>query len=166
MTMMKSINTQLYIYIILDIVLFIFSLFKGYTWIANTQIAFLSAFSIVLLSFLSYLKNINKQIKTLGDIVNERDFIDEMDDPYELYEDENDKKDKKSRVKISMKNLSKTKSAAFSLLRLVGYGILIAGFFLLLKMKSFQIVPYLTGISIIPLGGFINIIYQRKFKRN
>jgi len=162
----KSINAQLYIYIILDIVLLIFSIFKGYIWIVNTQIAFLSAFSIVLLSFLSYLKNINKQIKTLGDIVNERDFIDEMDDPYELYENENDKKDKKSRVEISMKNLSKSKSAAFSLFRLIGYVILIAGFFLLLKMKSFQIIPYLVGISIIPLGGFINIVYQRKLNGN
>ena len=164
--MMKSISTQLYIYIILDIIVLVFSFFKSYIWIANTQIAFMSAFSIVLLSFLSYLKNINKQIKTLGDIVDERDFIDEMDDPYELYEDENDKKNKKSKVKISMKNLSKSKSAAFSLFRLIGYIILIAGFFLLVKMKSFQIAPYLVGISIIPLGGFINIIYQRKLNRN
>ena len=164
--MMKSIETQIIIYIALDLFVFIFAIFEGYVWVVNTQIAFLSAFSIVLLSFLSYLKNINKQIKTLGDIVNERDFIDEMDDPYELYENENDKKDKKSKIEISMKNLSKSKSAAFSLFRLIGYVILIAGFFLLLKMKSFQIIPYLAGISIIPLGGFINIVYQRKLNGN
>ena len=165
--MMKSINVQIVIYIVLDIFVLIFSIFKGYMWVVNTQIAFLSAFSIVLLSFLSYVKNINKQIKALGDIVDDRDYIDELDDPYELYED--DKKeanDKKSRVKISMKNLAKSKSAAFSLFRILGYGILIGGFFLLLKMKSFQIVPYLIGISVIPVGGLINIIYQRKLDGN
>ena len=167
MTMMKSINAQIVIYIVLDIFVLIFSIFKGYMWVVNTQIAFLSAFSIILLSFLSYVKNINKQIKALGDIVDDRDYIDELDDPYELYDsDKEDKDGKKSKVKISMKNLAKSKGAAFSLFRILGYIILIGGFFLLLKMESFQIVPYLVGISIIPLGGLINIIYQRKLNRN
>jgi len=168
MTMMKSINTQVMIYIILDLFVLAFSVFKGYTWIVNTQIAFLSAFSIVLLSFLSYVKNINKQIKTVGDIIDDKDFIDELDDPYELYEDDKkeDKDNKKSKVKISMKNLAKSKGAAFSIFRILGYMVLIGGFFLLLKMKSFQILPYIIGISIIPVGGLINIIYQRKLDRD
>ena len=164
--MMKSINTQIVIYIALDLFVIIFTVFKGYTWLINTQIAFLSAFSVVLLSFLSYVKNINKQVKTLGDIIDDKDFIDELDDPYELYDDKKDKDDKKSKVKISMKNLSKSKSAAFSLFRILGYGLLIGGFFLLLKIKSFEIIPYLIGISIIPVGGLINIIYQRKLNTN
>ena len=166
MMMMKSINTQIVIYIALDLFVIIFTVFKGYTWLINTQIAFLSAFSVVLLSFLSYVKNINKQVKTLGDIIDDKDFIDELDDPYELYDDKKDKDDKKSKVKTSMKNLSKSKSAAFSLFRILGYGLLIGGFFLLLKIKSFEIIPYLIGISIIPVGGLINIIYQRKLNTN
>ncbi len=161
MMKMKSINTQLFIYVILDIFVLIFSMFKGYSWIANTQIAFMGAFCVVLLSFLSYIRNINKQIEALGDIIDERDYIDELDDPYELYDTKDSSDEKKNRVKISMKNLSKSKSAAFSLLRVLGYAILIAGFFLLLKMNIFHIVPYLVGISIIPIGGLINIIYQK-----
>lgn len=162
---MKSIRSGIYIYIILDMIVFAISIFLGWKWVVNSQIAFFSAFSIVLLSFLSYLSNINKQIKTLGDIIEEdKDIIDEMDDPYDLY-DKHDKeiKDKKSKVKLSMKNLRKSKSASFSFFRLLGYIILIAGFFLLVKTESFSIIPYIIGISIIPLGGFLNIIYQRKF---
>jgi len=168
MTMMKSINTQVMIYIFLDLFVLVFSIFNGYTWIVNTQIAFLSAFSIILLSFLSYVKNINKHIKTVGDIIDNKDFIDELDDPYELYEDDKkeDKGNKKSKVKISMKNLAKSKGAAFSIFRILGYMVLIGGFFLLLKMKSFQIFPYIVGISIIPAGSLINIIYQRKLHRD
>ncbi len=159
---MKNIKKQLFIYIILDIFIFIFSIFKGYTWILNTQIAFLSSLSIVLLSFLSYVKNVNKQVKLVGDLIDDKDIIDELNDPYELYEDTDTKtKNKAEKIKISMKNLSKSKGAAVSFLRLIGYLILIAGFFLLVKIKLFLAIPYIIGISIIPVGGLINAVYQR-----
>ncbi len=164
---MKDIKTGLYIYIILDVIVFAVSLFFGWKWIVNSQIAFFGAFGIVLLSFLAYLKNINKQIKIIGDIIDDKDIIDEMDDPYELYE-ENDKNtsNKKSKIKISVKNLKKSKSAAFSLSRVIGYALFIGSFLLLVKTDSFLIIPYIIGISIIPLGGLLNIIYQRKFNGN
>ncbi len=162
--MMKNIRKQLFVYIVLDTFIFIFSIFKGYSWVLNTQIAFLSSLSIVLLSFLSYVKNINKQVKLVGDLIDDKDMIDELNDPYELYEDEDvDTKTKKraEKIKISMKNLSKSKGGAVSFLRLIGYLILIAGFFLLVKIKLFLAIPYIIGISIIPVGSLINAIYQR-----
>ncbi len=161
---MKNIRKQLFVYIVLDTFIFIFSIFKGYSWVLNTQIAFLSSLSIVLLSFLSYVKNINKQVKLVGDLIDDKDMIDELNDPYELYEDEDvDTKTKKraEKIKISMKNLSKSKGGAVSFLRLIGYLILIAGFFLLVKIKLFLAIPYIIGISIIPVGSLINAIYQR-----
>lgn len=162
MMMMKNIKKQLFIYIILDIFIFIFSIFKGYVWILNTQIAFLSSLCIILLSFLSYVKNVNKQVKLVGDLIDDRDIIDELNDPYELYEDTNTKAKKRAeKIKISMKNLSKSKGGAVSFLRLIGYLILIAGFFLLVKIKLFLVIPYIIGISIVPVGGLINAIYQR-----
>ncbi len=163
---MKSISYQLYTYILLDIVVLIFSIFKGYTWVANTQIAFLSSIGIILLSYLSYLKNINKQINLLQDVIDDRDFIDELDDPFELYED-NSQENKKNKLKLSVKNLSKSKGAAFGIFRIVGYILLVCGFFLLLKMKSFSVIPYMVGISIVPFGSLINIfIHKRQLNKD
>ncbi len=152
---MMKIKNQIIIYFILDLVLILFSFYKGTLWLLNTQIAFFSALIIILLSFLSYTKNINKQIGLLGDKIDDRDFIDEMDDPYELYET-NENHTKPNKTKISMKNLSKSKGAAFSLFRILGYIILIFGFLVLVKLKSLMAIAYILGISIIPVGTLIS----------
>ncbi len=149
-----KIKDQITIYCILDFMLILFSFYKGALWLLNTQIAFTSALIIILLSFLSYLKNINRQITLLADRIDDRDLIDEMDDPYELY-DENSNKTKPNKVKISIKNLSKSKGAAFSFFRILGYIILIIGFLTLVKLKSLIVVAYISGISIIPVGTLI-----------
>ena len=157
------IKRQLVVYILLDIALLCFSFYKGVYWLINSQIAFLSVMIVVLLSFLSYIKNINRQIELLKDHINDRDYIDEMDDPYELYEDEENSDNKKhSKAKISMKNLSKSKGAAFSIWRIFGYVILIAGFMMLVKLKVFLILPYILGVSIVPLGTILSALYNHR----
>jgi len=160
---MTKIRRELFVYIGLDILLIAFSLYKGMNFLLNSQVAFLSALFVILMSFLSYIKNINKQIELLGDLVDNRDFIDELDDPYELYEEEEGRAKKSSKAKISMKNLSKSKGAAFSIFRIIGYIVLIAGFMMLVKLHMFLILPYILGISIIPAGTIIaGLVYHRQ----
>ncbi|NPA74449.1 MAG: hypothetical protein GXO12_07025 [Epsilonproteobacteria bacterium] len=160
MTMtISNIKKQLLIYISLDILLIAFSLYKGLDFLLNSQVAFLTSLMVTMLSFLSYLKNINKQIGLLSGLIDDRDYIDELDDPYELYSGD-EKKDKISKAKITMKNLSKSKSAAFSVYRIVGYIILIAGFMMLVKFDIFAILPYILGISIVPLGTLLGAIIK------
>ncbi len=160
MMKMMKIRNQIIIYFILDFILILFSMYKGTMWLLNTQIAFASALLIILLSFLSYIKNVNKQVKVLADKIDERDYIDELDDPYELY-DENNTKKKPNKAKISVKNLSKSRGAAFSLYRILGYIVLIIGFLMLVKLKSIVIIAYILGISIIPLGTILSSLTSR-----
>ncbi len=159
---MTKIRRELFVYIGLDILLIVFSLYKGINFLLNSQVAFLSALFVILMSFLSYMKNINKQIKFLGDLVDNRDFIDELDDPYELYEEEEGEKKKSSKAKISMKNLSKSKGAVFSVFRIIGYIALITGFMILVKLHIFLILPYILGISVIPIGTIIAGLNYKK----
>ncbi len=159
---MTKIRRELFVYIGLDILLIVFSLYKGINFLLNSQVAFLSALFVILMSFLSYMKNINKQIKFLGDLVDNRDFIDELDDPYELYEEEEGEKKKSSKAKISMKNLSKSKGAVFSVFRIIGYMALITGFMILVKLHIFLILPYILGISVIPIGTIIAGLNYKK----
>ncbi len=163
--MIENIKKQMTIFVLLDALLLLFSFFKGFYWIVNSQIAFLSTLSIVLLSFLAYVRKINKQIALLNENIDvAKDYIDELEDPYDLYDE--DKKDKKSsKLKMSMKNLSQTAGSALSFLRLLGYIFLIAGFFALIKTKMFLVMPYILGISIVPLGTVLSGIlaaYKRK----
>jgi len=156
--MMTKIRVQLYTYITLDILLMLYSSYKGINFFINSQVAFLSALAIVVLSFVSYLRNINKQISALSEKLDTTgDILDEIDDPYNLYEDdEKDEQKTSQKVKLTMKNLSQSKGAALSLFRILGYALLVAGFFMLVKYKIFSILPYILGISIIPLGTLIS----------
>ncbi len=157
--MIKSIKKQMIIFFILDALLLVFSFFKGFYWIVNSQIAFLSALSIVLLSFLAYVRKIDKQVSLLNESIDvAKDYIDELEDPYDLY-DEDAKDKKKNKLKISMKNLSQTASSALSFLRILGYIFLVAGFFALIKTKMFLVLPYILGISIVPVGTILSGIF-------
>ncbi len=156
--MMKKmkIRKQLYIYIILDWILLCFSFYKGISWIINSQVAFFSSLIVVILSFLSYAKTINKQVNLLKESISDRDMIDEMDDPYELYDDEDKEKIKISKIKISMKNLAKSKSGVVSFFRILGYVVLIVGFIMLVRFHIFMILPYILGISVVPIGTMLS----------
>ena len=161
MKMIKNIKKQMIIFFVLDALLIAFSFFKGFYWIINSQIAFLSALSIVLLSFLAYIRKIDKQVTLLNESIDvAKDYIDELEDPYDLYdENENEKDKKKNKLKMSMKNLSQTAGSALSFLRILGYIFLIAGFFALIKTKMFLVLPYILGISIVPVGTILSGIF-------
>ena len=157
--MIKNIKKQMIIFFVLDALLIAFLFFKGFYWIVNSQIAFLSALSVVLLSFLASIRKIDKQVTLLNESIDvAKDYIDELEDPYDLY-DENEKDKKKNKLKMSMKNLSQTGGSALSFLRILGYIFLIAGFFALIKTKMFLVLPYILGISIVPVGTILSGIF-------
>lgn len=160
------------IFIFLDLCMIIFAfLFQNSLWVLNTQIAFFSSLFITIASFLSYKRNINNRISNLDlsqtNQLNDRDKIDEIDDPYDLYTEyeeipENELtpekireiiNDEKSKLKKnSVRNTLFSAGGFLSVYRILGYGVLIFGFFALNNNNIFMPIAFISGLGIVPLG--------------
>ena len=170
------------VFILLDFCIILYSLFfQNKFWLLNTQVAFISSLFIIIASFLSYRKNIQNRLSNLDlSQINEgvdRDKIDEIDDPYDLYtqykeipEDELTTEkikeiinDEKSKVKRnSFKNTIFSASGFLSIYRILGYGILIFGFFALNNNKVFLPIAFIIGLGIVPLGILFSKLLEKK----
>ena len=184
--MMMKINLEIQkfakVFILLDFCIILYSLFfQNKFWLLNTQVAFISSLFIIIASFLSYRKNIQNRLSNLDlSQINEgvdRDKIDEIDDPYDLYtqykeipEDELTTEkikeiinDEKSKVKRnSFKNTIFSASGFLSIYRILGYGILIFGFFALNNNKVFLPIAFIIGLGIVPLGILFSKLLEKK----
>lgn len=170
------------VFILLDFCIFLYSLFfQNKFWLLNTQVAFVSSLFIVVASFLSYRKNIQNRLSNLDlTQINEgvdRDKIDEIDDPYDLYTQYDDipenelttekikeiLNDEKSKVKRnSFKNTLFSASGFLSIYRILGYGILIFGFFALNNNKIFLPISFIIGLGIVPIGILFSKLLEKK----
>ncbi|RXK14620.1 hypothetical protein CP965_04025 [Halarcobacter mediterraneus] len=172
------------VFIVLDLFLVLYSfLFQNATWVLNTQVAFFASLLITLSSYFSYRRNVNKRLSNLKEkndfrTLEDRDKIDEIDDPYDLYseyeeipeEELNTEKikeiikEEKTKVKRnSIKNTFTSASGFISIFRVVAYGFLVLGFFALNNNKIFIAIPFLIGLSVVPLGTLLSkIVYRRK----
>ncbi len=176
----KSIKQFALIFLSFDLFVILYALvFKSSFWLLNTQIAFISTLLISISSFLSYRKNIKNRISNL-DLSNEqsikedRDKIDEIDDPFDLYseyeeikeEDLNPEKikeilkEEKAKLKNNyFKNTIFSASGFLSIYRILSYAFLIFGFFALNNNHIFLAIPFFVGISIVP----VSILFSRLF---
>ena len=184
--MMMKINPEILkfakVFILLDFCIIFYSLFfQNKFWLLNTQVAFVSSLFIVVASFLSYRKNIQNRLSNLDlTQINEdfdRDKMDEIDDPYDLYTQydeipENELttekikeilNDEKSKVKRnSFKNTLFSASGFLSIYRILGYGILIFGFFALNNNKIFLPIAFIIGLGIVPIGILFSKLLEKK----
>jgi hypothetical protein len=184
--MMMKINPEILkfakVFIFLDLCMIIYSLvFQSNLWFLNTQVAFCSSILITIATFLSYKRNIQNRLSNLDlSQINEgvdRDKIDEIDDPYDLYTQYNEIpedelttekikeiiNDEKSKVKRnSFKNTLFSASGFISIYRVLGYGILIFGFFALNNNKIFLPIAFLIGLGIVPIGVLFSKLIEKK----
>lgn len=168
------------IFFIIDFGLIIFCILSNnYVWLINTQVAFISSMIISIATFLSYRKNVAKRVQNIdydANLSNDRDKIDEIDDPYDLYSEEeinnqteftaeeikNIIKEEKSKIKQnSLKNTFLSAPSFISVYRLIGYGILIFGFFSLNNNGLFSAIPYLVGLFVVPLSMLLMKVISR-----
>ena len=179
MTTNKNIINFAKTFFVLDALLVIYCLiFENAIWALNTQVAFLGSLFITLASFLSYKKNVNNRLTSLEEkneykSLEDRDKVDEIDDPFDLYseyeqipEDEltaekikeiiNDEKSKLK--KNSIKNAFTSAGSFVSVYRIFGYGSLIFGFFALNNNGVFLAIPFLLGLTVVPLGTLLSKI--------
>ncbi|WP_072681868.1 hypothetical protein [Arcobacter sp. LA11] len=160
------------VFIVVDLCLIVFSItFYDLIWFLNTQVAFIGSLSVTIASFLSYRKNINNRISNLDTSKNmmteDRDKIDEIDDPYDLYTEYEEipeeeltpekikeiiDHEKKNVKKNSFKNTLFSAGGFVSIYRVIGYAFLIFGFFALNNNKLFLPIPFLVGLGVVPLS--------------
>lgn len=169
------------VFIFLDLYIFIYALvFQNKLWLLNTQIAFISSLLITIASFVSYKKNIQNRLSNFDyskiSKGEDRDKIDEIDDPYDLYTEyeeipENELTaekikeiiyDEKSKVKRnSVKNTIFSASGFLSIYRIFGYIILVFGFFVLNNNKIFMPIAFIIGLGIVPFGVLISKLIKK-----
>ncbi|ABV67269.1 conserved hypothetical protein [Aliarcobacter butzleri RM4018] len=183
--LMTKINPEIIkfakVFIFLDLCIFIYALvFQNKLWLLNTQIAFISSLLITIASFISYKKNIQNRLSNFDyskiSKGEDRDKIDEIDDPYDLYTEyeeipENELtaekikeiiNDEKSKVKRnSIKNTIFSASGFLSIYRIFGYIILIFGFFVLNNNKIFMPIAFIIGLGIVPFGVLISKLIKK-----
>jgi len=185
LTMMKisqEIKNFALVFFILDLCLSIYALvYQSQYWLLNMQVAFFSSLIITVASFLSYKRNVQNRISTF-DLSKEvkgedRDKIDEIDDPYDLYTEYDEIpeeeltpekikeiiNDEKSKVKKnSFKNTVFSAGGFVSIYRVIGYGALILGFFALNNNKIFLPIAFLIGLGIVPIGVLLSKLLDNK----
>jgi hypothetical protein len=164
------------VFLILDLCILIYAIvFQNNFWFLNTQVAFISSLFIIIASFISYKRNIENRLANLDlskTYKNEdKDKIDEIDDPYDLYSEyeeipeeeltpEKIKEiisDEKSKVKRdTLKNTLFATGGFLSLYRIIGYGLLVFGFFALNNNKTFIPLAFILGLSVVPFGVLIS----------
>lgn len=161
------------VFIFLDLCMIFYSfLFENNLWLLNTQVAFISSLFITVASFLSYKRNIESRLSNLdlsktNHTLEDRDKIDEIDDPYDLYSEyeeipeeeltpEKIKEiinDEKSKVKKnSLKNTLFSAGGFLSIYRVLGYASLVFGFFALNNNSIFIPFAFILGLGLVPLG--------------
>ncbi|MGJ0371099.1 hypothetical protein NG764_04460 [Aliarcobacter cryaerophilus] len=175
LTMMK-INSEILnfakVFLFLNLCLSLYAIFFENTiWLLNLQIAFFASLLVTLASFLSYKKNIQNRLENLDknhiSSSEERDKIDEIDDPFDLYSEYKEVPEseltpekikeiideEKSRVKQNVvKNTLFSATGFLSIYRIFGYGFLIFGFFALNNNKILIPLAFIIGLSIVPIG--------------
>lgn len=168
----KTMINFLKLFLFVDLLLAGIYLLQGdMTGLMNTQVAALSAGLVGIGSFLGYRQAIERQVENLeGEVADDRDMLDKIDDTYELFDDEaiNEAElsneevkqifaEEKAKVKqkSSIKNVILSYRGIFSPFRLFAYGFLIFGFFWLEGNGNLQVVPYLIGLGILPVTSIL-----------
>ncbi len=141
-------------------------------------IALLSTALVLFASRKSYQSYVQKGVDAKLNIDGgDRDAIDKIDDPFDLYsddivaEDQSEKEivkeeKKKHSILKQKKEIFKSLPANFSILRLISYGVLIAGFIYLKESGNLSIPLYLTGVTSGVIGVMILNWYQSAQHKN
>jgi len=156
------------LFLIIDIGVVVFCLLQNNTlWLFNTQIAFISSLFIIIGSYQGYKQNIQKQINNIDTALanNTPDTINKLEDPFDLYDENSgdeviDKKPKYN-IKQTAKNTIKSFGAFSSLYRVVGYGVLLVGFFYLNNNHLLDPISYFVGFLIVPVSILISFVFKK-----
>ncbi len=165
--LMIDIKKVLILFVTVDILLILFSIYLGNNWLISSQFAFFASILITASSFFGYKKMVEKKIAS-GDIPKEdRDDLEIIDDKHDLYgkEDLNEViKEERAKItnfKTTALNLGKTATGALSVFRLLSYGALFLSCLYLNRQERLNIPAYLIGLAIVPLTAILSIFFKK-----
>lgn len=138
-------------------------------FLLNFEFAFSNAGVIIFFSFKGYKRYIQKSIDT-GAVVERRDTLDQVEDPFELYDDEEnqdkaieEEKTPKKPKKEVLKTLVKTGPGYFSLGRMGAYAVLAIGFITLAQSENLSVAGFLAGLTLgLICSGYIGFMLGKK----
>ena len=162
--MMKmTISKNLYFaYIFVDLIVIVASFFLGDLWLLNTQVAFASSMLITMASFLSYKSMVKERVNS-GDLGDDRDLLDDIEDPHKLYEEE-EKEPQKIGFKQGAKNLVSSYKGALSPYRIASYGVLCLAVLFLIRHGYFDGLAFLVGLGVVPISSLAGLWFIEKNK--
>ncbi len=154
----------------LIVLLFYFYSFEVFI---NIQVAFLSSLFVILGASFAYKKMVQTQVEAES-FEDERDLLDDIEDPHELYDDEpiNDApveeldlkaivKEERAKIKtLSVKSMKHGARGSVSLFRLVPYLFLVLGFIALKNNELLDIAIYLPSLLV---GIVVGSIASKEF---
>jgi hypothetical protein len=163
---MKTINIKLVVavFLTIDLLIVLLSLYMGLDWLINTQIGFIGSFIITVFSLFGYKKMVENRVSLADEEFFERDTIDKIEDPYELY-DEEEPKQKNSQLKENIKHVKTSARGFFSIYRIVGYAVFFILFLILAKSGHFTFLPFIIGVSMVPFGTLVCGIFAYMYTK-
>lgn len=101
---------------------------------------------------------INQRIDA-GDLGDDRELLDKIEDPHGLYDDEEEpvKPSAMEAVKKSTHNVLRSYKGALSPYRLASYAFLCISVLFLIRHTSFDAIAFLVGLSIVPLSSLLGV---------
>ena len=123
---------------------------------SSLLVGFFSSAMILMATALSFSNMVKKSILNKNiTLLDDRDVIDKIDDPYDLYSESDtqdlslteEKKLHKSQ-RISFLDSVKNSKASISLYRIFSYGLMVIGFFYLKDNHLFSPISYIMGITL------------------
>jgi len=171
MKMMMTTSKISFVYIGASVFLILLSLFMGGLWLINTQVAFICSMLVIFASFFSYKGMIEQKLEN-GEIPEERDELDKIDDKYSLFNEEDsieekeltkeefvkiykEEKKKNKGFKQSILNLFRSGKGIFNPFRLGAYIFLCIAILFLIRQELFSAVPFLVGIGAVPISSLL-----------
>lgn len=165
-----EINRFLRLFLIIDLGVVVFCIFQGNSiWLLNTQVAFFSSLLVTVGSYLGYKKNIENRVpdEPMQNLEDDIDVIDRIEDPYDLDGEiiekeltpeeikEILKEEKQNQSKHTFKNVVFSMGGFASVYRIIGYVLLLIGFFALVNNDVFDAYSYMFGLLIVPICALV-----------
>lgn len=166
---MITVKKTISIFVISQSILFGFYFLSKAAFI-NVEVAFLSAFLVIIGSSYAYKQMVKSQLES-GNYEEKRDILETIEDPHELYDDEEINnapyeeldlksivKEEKAKIKtFSLQSAKHGVRGSLSLFRLLPYLFLVLGFIALKNNGILNLWYYLPALSVgIVVGSFIS----------
>jgi len=158
MMMRTTVQESIKLFVVVELFIIV-SYFYSSTLFINVQVAFLSAFFIILGSSFAYKKTVKSQLDS-GEHEDTQDHLQKIEDPHELFEEEQINeaaveeldlkaivKEEKAKIKtFSLSSMKHGAKGSVSFFRLIPYLLLILGFIALENNEILELKYYLPSL--------------------